>query len=856
MPRLASLRFILIVLVASLAAEPPAPSFAAEKVSDWRVEKWGRKGYVPDPERLKQQGDAVAFDSARTKLARVTRVFDVDLSRTPVIEIVTGDSSCQWRLTGQAEGGPEIVLADYQVQGVCRRNVAKRLAAQGRRRVTIRIGMWGWSGPDTQRLALKRVAFTPAQPERGASTLSGLMLKRHRDVMARAKTMRPVRKEHPSLRFRKSQCAELRRKARTTSRVFVAPILNVIDNLAAEKRKPSSVPQVLGPPFKWGNGMLQVAPREVSPPGPGQGCKPFGGTRTERMWRPLCWHQFSYWVIGDALTDDPAFADQAKRWVLAMARWRFWLRPEYVYFDFGTAYPLQNFAFGYDIAYPRMTEAERAEVREAMASLARGLYLNTLSGHGSIYNDLRGNHTAVTQCGLGLAGLVLLDEHPEAARWAALAEQFMVNAFDEHTSGAWTESPSYGNYGVDEWLKLAEALRNVAGHDHLRHPFLKRYGDFGLMISDWEGRNLGYNQGGCASRWNHWIFWFIAKEWRSAEIQWLANFAIEKGKDSFLGYGDAFWWADPTLKAKRPAARNVGAHYADVGVSVWRSGWEDKATILLHQCGRKGQHKEENMNHFTLYARGQRLLPDGVGTRTRDHNVPVVNGRKQNKWGAGATRAFHTDARSGYVFGDTTSRGSILRRLLYLRPGALAVVDDVRLRPRREAKIEVLLHPNGKTQAVGKTLRVDSGDVRMLATSSDTQGGALPVTVTPRKAGKRKSRATHDVVMTRKGRGPTRTITFLRFADASAMPGATLQSQGREGAVDFACGGEVHRLGTKPGEIAPGCRTNAPLWLARIEKGRVASVLAVTDAKKPVWIEAAGKRVEGKGAVSWGAEAR
>ena len=156
---------------------------------------------------------------------------------------------------------------------------------------------------------------------------------------------------------------------------------------------------------------------------------------------------------------------------------------------------------------------------------------------------------------LWIAGSDLLPELPRWHRWAALAEQFMLDSFDEHTSGAWTESPSYGNYGVNEWLRLAELLRNVAGRDHLQHAFLKRYANYQLMICDWEGRNLGYNGGGAGQRWNHWVFFYIARELRSPQTQWLANFCIEKDTTSFMGYGDAFWWADPTF----PPADTEGA---------------------------------------------------------------------------------------------------------------------------------------------------------------------------------------------------------------------------------------------------------------------------------------------------------
>ena len=78
--------------------------------------------------------------------------------------------------------------------------------------------------------------------------------------------------------------------------------------------------------------------------------------------------------------------EQAARFAVTPVQWRFWLAPDYHYFDFDSSYPLQCLCFAYDVAFDAMTDAEREEVRAAIATIAHGLYLNTLSGHGSIYN--------------------------------------------------------------------------------------------------------------------------------------------------------------------------------------------------------------------------------------------------------------------------------------------------------------------------------------------------------------------------------------------------------------------------------------------------------------------------------------
>jgi len=859
----AKIKVVMLAIAFVVCVVPFAESIAKEveglpeyKTDIWNISEWmSRRGWNPTERTIARDDNGLLIFQRKNEMRiRFTKTFHVDLDSLPVLEIVTEPSRAQWRLTAQLESGREVVLADFQTEGICRRNVAKRLGADGDQRGTLHLKMWGWGGHEPVRLVIKQLKFVTESPESDAHILSGQLLERHQRVIERTGEIHSLRHEHPSLRFRRGQKDELQRKARTTHRIFAGSVLDHIEHLDEEKAKPGIV---LGPEllkqksYEWRGHLLQLRPPEPPELQPGEGWSPFAESSTEGTWRVLCWHDFSLWVIGDALTDDPAFAQQARRWITAMARWKFWKRPDYVYFDFGTAYPLQNFAYGYDIAYSVMTESERDEVRSAMAELAHGLYLNTLTGHGSIYNDLRGNHTAVTQCGLGMAGLVLLGEHPEAPQWIALAEQFMLEAFEEHTSGAWTESPSYGNYGVNEWLKFAEALRNVTGRDYLNHPFLKRYGEYQLMICDWEGRNLSYNQGGAGQRWNHWIFLYMAREWNWPELQWLGNFALE-GVESFSGYGDAFWWADSELTARRPAAKNAGAHYADIGLSVWRSGWEDDSTILLHHCGRKGQHKEQNMNHFTLYVKGERILPDGLGTGTNDHNVPMINSGDQNKWGPGKTVAFHSDQRSGYSLGDATAsyRGKrALRHVLYLRSGALAIVDDILLSGDNDETVTIQLHPNGDKQVSDSCFQVVSGDALLLGIVADKDGNILVPSVKEYGGSKR---ATHDIEAVHSGRGQTRTVTFLRFGGTTELASNIIMVERNEDYLDFLCGEERYRLGMKSGSIGSETSTNAPLWLAKLADGKPAAILSVTGTNtETVWIEAAGERFEGIGSVSW-----
>ena len=229
-------------------------------------------------------------------------------------------------------------------------------------------------------------------PTRDARELLGEMALQDTHMARRAEELSLRVDGHPRLRYNADD-REHRRRLASEHPEYAEPLVTIIADLDARK---AEEPYVLTAQTNrtrrpvFGAGLLAVRPPEPPELLSGQGADPFPGMTVEGAWRQLYWHDFSHWLIGAALSDDPVFAEQARRWAVTLARWRFWLQPDYIYFDFGSSYPLQCLCTAYDVAFELMTEGERAEVRAAIATIAEGLYTNTLSGHGSICNDLRG----------------------------------------------------------------------------------------------------------------------------------------------------------------------------------------------------------------------------------------------------------------------------------------------------------------------------------------------------------------------------------------------------------------------------------------------------------------------------------
>ncbi len=836
---------LMLSALATVAAISPASAAPLELT--WQCEFKRAGAWVAEGPVSSTTGDGTALlDRTAAFHLRHAATFEWDPAANPCVELDALTATTQWRMTAQHGDGPEILVADSQVVGTCRRNVAERLATQARSRLTLRVYLWGW-GIEPRQYLRCRVSLLPVCDETDAVELIGDMAAGDRRIEGLAERIISRVDGYPRLRFTAANRAAWQERFATTHADYAHPVSGIIADIDALK---AVEPWQLTPETyrsnrpAWGNGLLAVRPPTPPELLPGEGRDPFPG-----MWRDLNWHAYSLWLLGACISDDPVFVEQARRFAAIPAQWRFWLAPDYHYFDFDASYPLQCLCFAYDVAHASMTEAERAEVRAAIATIAHGLYLNTLSGHGSIYNDLRGNHTSVTMCGLGVAGLTLLGEHPDAAKWVALAEKFMLDCFNEHTSGGWLESPSYGAYGVCEWLKLAEMLHNVTGRNQLRNGFLRRFAEYQLHISDWEGRDLGYNGGGAGDYWNQWIFLAIARSFSDERFQWLGQCLLD-ASPTHSGYGDLFWWIDPSVTPTRPTETDTGRTFPDIGVNVWRSGWDESATILLHHCGPKGQHKEQNMNHVTLYALGERILPDGLGAGTVHHNVPMVDEKPQNLYYPGSTEKYHSDEICGYSVGRHPGYYGAERRVLYLRPDVVVLLDTLRVGDREDHTVAYRLHPRGDVSVHADVATAVLGEaaVSMLTVLDD--GTQLPIALSTEgvKEGVSLYSASHT------GRGTIRAATVLLISGAGQASPVEVAADDER--IHVTAGDRRYVLGLASGEVAPGFRTTAALWLASIGPDGPERIMACDEGEMghaSLRLHTPAGVVSGSTCVSWGA---
>ena len=169
-----------------------------------------------------------------------------------------------------------------------------------------------------------------------------------------------------------------------------------------------------------------------------------------------------------ALSGDAKYGEAARRWTLASCR--AWQREADDHPDSGKAYAvsrlLKGVAVGYDAAFDRFTEAERAEIRDTLARVGRKYFtewFNTPAIAGPGYHT----HHAIVEWGsFGVVALALLGEVPEAQEWLdattrKFEEQLLPNGLAP--DGAQTEGATFWASTMQYRLFFMDPLRRVTG---------------------------------------------------------------------------------------------------------------------------------------------------------------------------------------------------------------------------------------------------------------------------------------------------------------------------------------------------------------------------------------------------------
>ncbi len=171
-----------------------------------------------------------------------------------------------------------------------------------------------------------------------------------------------------------------------------------------------------------------------------------------------------------ALSGDEKYGEAARQWVLASCR--VWQREAEGQPDDGKAYAvmrmLKGVAVGYDLVYDRFTDSEKKEIQGTLTRIAK-LYFEKYYSTPTISAPAFCTHHAHVQwTSLGVVGLAVLGETPEAQTWVdATTKKFERDLLPHGLApdGSQTEGATFWASTMHYRLFYMDALRRVTGRD-------------------------------------------------------------------------------------------------------------------------------------------------------------------------------------------------------------------------------------------------------------------------------------------------------------------------------------------------------------------------------------------------------
>jgi hypothetical protein len=362
-----------------------------------------------------------------------------------------------------------------------------------------------------------------------------------------------------------------------------------------------------------------------------------------------------------AVTADPARGESAKRVVLETAELEYW--HNFVQGDlplgFLTAGRLTAWmSLAYDWLYDIMSEAEREQVRNAIAEkgcapLYRALYgfkyPDETSGwafapHAT--NNLgeidmsrwptilaNNNFRAIINGGLTLGSIVLDGHDDRAPEWQEIALE-SIGLFNDRLQddGSYDEAVAYLNYAMTYQLHAMEGARRKLGRDYFDTANFQGMIDYVLAMylpSDLYGNgSMTFGDAGNSLQ-SPSVYW-VARNARDKQAQYVANNYSDHDLLSLLYY-------DETVTAEAPTDDGFFAEL-DLDWIISRSGYDADDFVIGMRSGAPMNHEHGDRNSIQLKSYREILLadhrrlsywnsdPEWVMRGSAGHNMVLIDG--------------------------------------------------------------------------------------------------------------------------------------------------------------------------------------------------------------------------------------
>ncbi|MBP9892764.1 MAG: heparinase II/III family protein [Planctomycetes bacterium] len=302
---------------------------------------------------------------------------------------------------------------------------------------------------------------------------------------------------------------------------------------------------------------------------------------------------------------------------------------------------LEGFATCYDWAYPVITEGARAKLRAIIERHAGINYSGFIGKKSWEATNEANNHSMAAMGAVGLSGLALWHENPDAPKWAAMARDKLKAYFEQSfdLDGAGYEGNLYGPFGTARILPFQSAIVRYGHEDVLAN------GKLDAMVDQWIAeiapggkQMLPLNDtDGFFPRWPGITYLYDASKHGNGRARWL----WEGFQNRFVGSGGhtapyALLYDDPEIKPVAP--KQLVRFTRGRGLLTVRTGWEENDFLASFEAGerRGGCHCQADHGHFLIFARGQWLAADtGYSNKiepdspnqTIGHNGVLIDGK-------------------------------------------------------------------------------------------------------------------------------------------------------------------------------------------------------------------------------------
>ncbi len=424
-------------------------------------------------------------------------------------------------------------------------------------------------------------------------------------------------------------------------------------------------------------------------------------------------------ALAFALTGEKKYADHARRALLSLCRTREWTDGPFARFPrgwggygnpFTEASVAYNAGLAFDWAYPAFTDAERAEIRDAI--LRKGVWwtYDRLKHNPGM---LRMNQGIVFDSEIGCALTVLAGLDPSLGPMLRKTEEWIWQGIGSYSlrDGASTEGVGYWNY---TWNTAVKYLAALAQRDPER--FQARCPENVRRSMDWlvhmksnaeEGWQPVFVCDARGSAPRGAVAAFFAKYLGSPTAAWFQSW--DKAPPDELA---AFMWEHHTPAIKPPM--HLARHFRQAGYVFLREGFEYGDFLFgLLATPRLAGHYQYDQGAFMLEAFGAYLAMDpGMISYanpihrsladSRLHNILTIDGRNTVRSDVKVTRFFSSpplDVVSTDLTAAYPSATRVVRHALYLRPNHVVIADEVML--KKPARIEWNLNSEGALALTG-----------------------------------------------------------------------------------------------------------------------------------------------------------